>query len=170
MVRDIARIAASRGIAFRLPEPFPANTLRAARLALIGMNEGWGARFSKAVFEAEFAHGLDIASIRVLSGIVAGLGLDSASLMTRGAEPALKDRLRAVTADAPSFVTPDGELFWGMTSLMPRCHTPSPLRKRKVDAAGGPQLSGVMFTFGSTRAHEGKRPCVVTFLGVLQRL
>ena len=62
MVRDIARIAASRGIAFRLPEPFPANTLRAARLALIGMNEGWGARFSKAVFEAEFAHGLDIAS------------------------------------------------------------------------------------------------------------
>jgi 2-hydroxychromene-2-carboxylate isomerase len=163
MVRDIARIAASRGIAFRLPEPFPANTLRAARLALIGMNEGWGARFSKAVFEAEFAHGLDIASIRVLSGIVAGLGLDSASLMTRGAEPALKDRLRAVTADAqargifgaPSFVTPDGELFWGMTSLMPRCHTPSPLRKRKVDAAGGPQLSGLVFTFGSTRHTKG---------------
>jgi 2-hydroxychromene-2-carboxylate isomerase len=121
MVRDIARIAASRGIAFRLPEPFPANTLRAARLALIGMGEGWVAPFSRAVFEAEFARGLDIASITVLSKIVAGLNLDAAALMARSADPALKQRLRAVTAaaqahgifGAPSFVAPDGELFWG---------------------------------------------------------
>jgi 2-hydroxychromene-2-carboxylate isomerase len=57
----------------------------------------------------------------VLSEIVAGLGLDAPALMAQSAEPALKDRLRAVTADAevhgifgaPSFVMPDGELFWG---------------------------------------------------------
>jgi 2-hydroxychromene-2-carboxylate isomerase len=64
MVRDIARIAASRGIAFRLPEPFPANTLRAARLALIGMDEGWVARFSKAVFDRSSRAGLILQAVR----------------------------------------------------------------------------------------------------------
>jgi 2-hydroxychromene-2-carboxylate isomerase len=36
----------------------------------------------------------------VLSEIVAGLGLDAPALVAQSAEPALKDRLRAVTADA----------------------------------------------------------------------
>jgi 2-hydroxychromene-2-carboxylate isomerase len=64
-VRDIARIAASRGIAFRLPEPFPANTLRTARLALIGMDEGWVvARFSKAVFDRSSRAGLILQAVR----------------------------------------------------------------------------------------------------------
>ena len=79
MVRDIARLAAARGIAFRLPEPFPSNTLTAARLALIGMGEGWVAPFSRAVFEAPSSRdGLDIASITVLGTIRRpGLHLDS---------------------------------------------------------------------------------------------
>ncbi len=119
MVRDVARIAAARGLAFRMPDPFPANTLKAARLATVGIDEGWVAPFSRAVFEAEFARGLDIASETVLSEVMAGLGLDAPAVLAQSAEPAIKERLRVATAEArgifgaPSFVAPDGELFWG---------------------------------------------------------
>jgi 2-hydroxychromene-2-carboxylate isomerase len=121
MVRDVSRIAASRGLKFQLPEPFPANSLKAARLALVGIEDGWVARFSRAVFEAEFAHGLDISSEGVLAELLAKLGLDTAQLFARSNEVETKERLRAVTAEAedlgifgaPTFVVPDGELFWG---------------------------------------------------------
>ena len=101
MVRDVARIAKSRGLPFRMPDPFPANTLRAARLAIVGIGEGWVAPFSRAVFEAEFARGLDIASEAVLGEILAKLGLDAPTLLARSAEPAIKERLRAATAEEP---------------------------------------------------------------------
>src|SRR5687767_13060711 len=42
MVRDIERLAAERGVTFKLPTPFPQNSLYAARLGLIGLAEGWG--------------------------------------------------------------------------------------------------------------------------------
>ena len=45
MVRDIERIAAARGLAFKLPTPFPQNGLMAARLAVVGRGRGWNSRF-----------------------------------------------------------------------------------------------------------------------------
>jgi 2-hydroxychromene-2-carboxylate isomerase len=125
MVRDVARTAAARGLPFRMSDPFPANTLKATRLAIVGIDAGWVAPFSRAVFEAEFAHGRDIASEVVPGEVLAGLGLDAPALMARAAEPAIKERLRAATAEAetqgifgaPSFVAPDGGLFWGDDGL-----------------------------------------------------
>jgi 2-hydroxychromene-2-carboxylate isomerase len=121
MVRDVGRIAAARGLAFLMPEPFPANALKAARLAVVGTLEGWVAPFSKAVFEAEFAQELDIADEAVLRDILTGLGLDAPSLFARSGEPEIKEQLRTATAEAealgifgaPTFVTSDRELFWG---------------------------------------------------------
>jgi len=121
MVRDIGRIAASRGLKFQMPEPFPANSLKAARLAIVGIEDGWVASFSRAVFEAEFAHGLDIASEEVLAELLAKLGFDVAPTIARSNQAETKERLRAVTAEAetrgifgaPTFVAHDGELFWG---------------------------------------------------------
>jgi 2-hydroxychromene-2-carboxylate isomerase len=121
MVRDVGRLAAARGLSFRLPEPFPANSLKAARLALVGSEAGWVAPFSRAVFTAEFAEGRDIASEAALSEILAALGLDAPRIHARAGEPGIKERLRAATEEAvslgifgaPSFVTEDGELFWG---------------------------------------------------------
>lgn len=43
MVRDMERIAEARGLKFRLPDPFPQNGLH-GRLALVGLEEGWGRR------------------------------------------------------------------------------------------------------------------------------
>ena len=50
MFRDMERICAARGIAFKRPEPFPQKSVHAARLALVGIEEGWVADFTGAVF------------------------------------------------------------------------------------------------------------------------
>jgi 2-hydroxychromene-2-carboxylate isomerase len=121
MLRDIGRTASARGIAFHLPDPFPMNTLKAARLALVGSEEGWVAPFSKAVFAAEFADRRDISDPVVLQQILEGLGLDAPQALARSSDTEIKERLRAATADAeargifgaPTFETANGELFWG---------------------------------------------------------
>jgi 2-hydroxychromene-2-carboxylate isomerase len=121
MVRDVTRLAQERGLAFSMPDPFPANSLKAARLAVLGCRDGWVAPFSRAIYEAEFVQGADIASDAVLGGILTGLGLDARGLFAQASAPELKDLLRAVTGEAehlgifgaPSFIAEDGELFWG---------------------------------------------------------
>ncbi len=121
MIRDMQRLAESRGLPFVMPPTFPANGLKAARLALIGADEGWIEPFTRAVFEAEFGRGEDIAQPAVIEKALSGLGLDSASLLARAEEPEIKQRLKDQTAEAasrgifgaPSFITEDGELFWG---------------------------------------------------------
>jgi len=121
MIRDMQRITESRGLPFVMPPTFPANGLKAARLALIGADEGWIEPFTRAVFEAEFGRGEDIAQPAVMEKALSGLGLNPASLFARAEEPTIKKRLKDQTAEAasrgifgaPSFITEDGELFWG---------------------------------------------------------
>jgi 2-hydroxychromene-2-carboxylate isomerase len=121
MVRDLARIAADRGVTFRMPAVFPANGLQAARVALIGAQESWIGPFTRRVFEAEFAEGRDISDLSVLRSLVAELGLDADRIMQLCGDPEIKDALRRQTEHAasrglfgaPSFLTADGELFWG---------------------------------------------------------
>jgi 2-hydroxychromene-2-carboxylate isomerase len=120
MVRDMERLAAARGLPFRLPAPFPQNSLNAARLALIGHVEGWGVAFTRAVYAAEFADGADIGERRVLGAILKRLDLDAEALFARSETPENKQRLRQQTEEAqelgifgaPSFLV-GGELFWG---------------------------------------------------------
>ena len=120
MVRDMERLAAERGLRFALPKPFPQNSLLAARLALVGAEEGWIAPFTRTVFTAEFADGAQIADRSVLAAILDGLRLDSQRLLSRIEQPEIKDRLKRQTGKAqelgifgaPSFVS-GGELFWG---------------------------------------------------------
>jgi len=120
MVRDIERLAAQRGLDFALPNKFPQNSLTAARLALVGADQGWIAPFTRAVYAAEFASGADISDRAVLSSILQSLQLDSQKIFSAIEEPDLKDRLRRQTAHAqasgifgaPSFLV-GAELFWG---------------------------------------------------------
>jgi 2-hydroxychromene-2-carboxylate isomerase len=120
MVRDLARLAAERGLRFALPQPFPQNSLLAARVALVGADEGWVAPFTRAVFTAEFADGAQIADRGTLAAILDGLKLDAQRILSRIDEPAIKERLKQQTAQAqrlgifgaPSFAS-GGELFWG---------------------------------------------------------
>lgn len=120
MLRDMERLTAARGLPFKLPSPFPQNSLHAARLALIGHAEGWGIAFTHAVYRAEFAGGGDIGDKRVLREVLSGLGLDADAAFARSETPENKQRLRQQTEDAqelgifgaPSFLA-RGDLFWG---------------------------------------------------------
>src|SRR3712207_5599877 len=61
MWRDMEREAGRLGVPFRRPDPFPQNSLAAARVGLFGADEPWAPAFTRAVFRAEFAEGRSIA-------------------------------------------------------------------------------------------------------------
>jgi 2-hydroxychromene-2-carboxylate isomerase len=120
MWRDMERLCAARGLVFRRPDPFPQNTLLAARLAL-AIPQDRRADFSRGVYRAEFADGRDISDALVLAGLLSEMGFSADELLARAKSDEVKAKLRAETEaaqaagvfGAPAFVTVDGEMFWG---------------------------------------------------------
>jgi len=125
MWRDLERICADMGLPFRRPEPFPQASLLAARVALVGLGDTWGEEFCCAVFRAEFAEGRQIGDRQILGAILAGLKVEPTATLAAAQGDDIKAKLRSETAEAqrlgifgaPSFVTADGELFWGNDRL-----------------------------------------------------
>jgi 2-hydroxychromene-2-carboxylate isomerase len=125
MWRDLERICADMALPFRRPDPFPQTSLLAARIALVGLADTWGDDFCRAVFRAEFAEGRQIADWQVLGAILADLKVEPAAVLAAARGDDIKAKLRSETAEAqrlgifgaPSFVTADGELFWGNDRL-----------------------------------------------------
>ncbi len=125
MWHDVARSCEKLGLAFRRPEPFPQNGLLAARVATLLPDDGTRARFSRAVYRAEFADGQTISEPEVVAALLAEQELEAESLLIRAADPATKQALRDRTEaamghgifGAPTWRTPDGELFWGNDRL-----------------------------------------------------
>jgi len=124
MVRDCEREAAANGLTFRLPEPFPQSTLLAARVAIAGLEEGWGEEFSRKVYRAQFAECRQVGDRNVIGEIVDALGQNGAAALVRAGSDDIKQKLRRNTAEAqqhgifgaPSFIA-RGELFWGNDRL-----------------------------------------------------
>lgn len=125
MWRDLARLASRYGLPLKLPSHFPRNGLLAARVALAGADEAWMPAFCRAVMRANFAEDREIAEVEVISAILASLELPVGTILARAESPENKQALRRQTEraseiglfGAPSFVTPDGELFWGNDRL-----------------------------------------------------
>ena len=127
MWRDLERLCGGLDLPFRRPEPFPQNSLLAARIALAGFSAGavWPEEFCIAVFRAQFGEGRGIDDPATLSAILTVFGVDSASALAAAQADNNKARLRAQTEEAqqlgifgaPAFITPDGELFWGNDRL-----------------------------------------------------
>ena len=125
MLRDIQRLADERGLAFHPPDPFPQNSLTAARIALVAADAGCIAEWTRAVYRAQFADRQDIGQpstlIAILDRMAPLFGHDSAHILARSGDPLIKQRLKDQSAEAaaleifgaPTFRTPDGELFWG---------------------------------------------------------
>ncbi|MEM8729697.1 MAG: 2-hydroxychromene-2-carboxylate isomerase [Pseudomonadota bacterium] len=119
MWRDIERRAGEAGLRLMQPDPFPQNSLLAARVAQVALEDDRGPAFCKAVFAAEFADGRDISDPDTIRLALDRAGLDPA-LVDRARDPQVKQRLIAVGEEvtahkifgAPSFTT-GGELFWG---------------------------------------------------------
>ena len=125
MWRDLARLSARYGLPFKVPTRFPRNGLLAARVALVGASQPWIGDFARAVMGANFAEDREIAEVEVITAILDGLGLPAARLLEEANAPENKLALRRQTEQAgeiglfgaPSFVTPDGEMFWGNDRL-----------------------------------------------------
>ena len=121
MMRDMERICADRGLPFRLPDPFPQNSVRAARLALVGAEEGWAPAFTRDVFRREFGEGASLTDPDTLAAALVAAGQSPDIQMQRPEDPAIKQRLRTQNEEAkargifgaPAFITESGELFWG---------------------------------------------------------
>jgi 2-hydroxychromene-2-carboxylate isomerase len=121
MWRDLDRICARLGLPFRRPDPFPQPSLLAARIAHVGLDEGWGEDFCRAVYAAEFGDGRPIGDEDVLGDLLYDIGVSAESALARARSDEIKAGLRAATAEAeqrgvfgaPTFICADGELFWG---------------------------------------------------------
>jgi 2-hydroxychromene-2-carboxylate isomerase len=125
MWRDLDRLCADLDLPFRQPDPFPQNSLLAARVALAGLDQGWGEEFCRAVFRAEFGDGRRIDDATVMADLLAELQIEPEPVLMAAQSDAIKMRLRSETEEAerlgifgaPSFTTADGELFWGNDRL-----------------------------------------------------
>src|SRR6266545_1199894 len=78
MWRDLERLCAELGLPFRRPDPFPQNSLLAARVALAGLDRDWGEDFCRAVFRAQFGDGRRIDEAAVIADVLAGLQIEAA--------------------------------------------------------------------------------------------
>jgi 2-hydroxychromene-2-carboxylate isomerase len=123
MVRDLQRICGELDLPFVLPTPFPQNSLLCARIASV-LEGAPRQRFAQAVYQLEFGEGRTISDPLVAADALRRSGLDPA-LLEKGQEDAAKIALRVSTEEAqskgvfgaPTFVTADGELFWGNDRL-----------------------------------------------------
>jgi 2-hydroxychromene-2-carboxylate isomerase len=124
MWRDLERLCADFRLPFRRPDPFPQNSLLAARVALVGLDQTWGEDFCEAVFRAQFGEGRRIDRADDLTAVLQGMKVDAPRTLELAQSDDSKARLRLQTEEAqrlglfgaPSFIT-GGELFWGNDRL-----------------------------------------------------
>ncbi|WP_281783193.1 2-hydroxychromene-2-carboxylate isomerase [Sinimarinibacterium flocculans] len=129
MWRDLERICAIHGIAFRKPSSFPRTSVLGARLVAAYADEEWVPGFVRALYRANFESDRDIDDAAVVRECLAASVADAdARIAAAQAEP-LKQRLRDNTTraaalglfGAPSFRVGDAqsgyELFWGNDRL-----------------------------------------------------
>lgn len=124
MWRDVERVCAAQGLAFRRPSAFPRTSVLGSRIACAFQDEDWAPDFVRRLYRANFAEDRDIGAAAVVEDCLRAAGQDAAARIAAVQAPPLKDRLRQQTEyaatlglfGAPSFRVGD-ELFWGNDRL-----------------------------------------------------
>lgn len=126
MNHDVERFARLYDIDFTWPDKFPLATQAAARAYywLEQQNPALAADFVAVVFDALFARNRDVSDPATVLDIAEKMGADRAALSAALEDEAVKDKLKAVCAEAVErgiFGAPmtivDGEMFWGADRL-----------------------------------------------------
>lgn len=120
MWMDAERKAKRYGVPIKLPSRFPRAAVLPARVALLGIGEGWGEEFSRRVYHANFAEDEEIGESAVVAEILKTMGLDAEDVIARATTDDNKQALRDQTDEAfrlgifgvPTFIA-GGEMFWG---------------------------------------------------------
>ena len=121
MWRDIERRAHRYGFPVRAPAPYPVRqSVVANRIALLGMEEGWGCDFVRAAYVRWFQHAEETGSEPNASESIRAAGQDPERVLAAAGSDRICRQLDSETDlarslgifGAPMFAV-DGELFWG---------------------------------------------------------
>lgn len=121
MWRDIERRAGMRGLAPKLPAPYPLSELELAnRVAIVGAAEGWCPAYVRASYRRWMEAGLPAGSEPNVSESVIEAGADAKDVLARADAEETRAALAAATEQAkelgvfgsPTFVV-GKEVFWG---------------------------------------------------------
>lgn len=120
--RDVERSARLAGLPFEWPEPFPFNSMTAARIFwyIADSDMDRAIDWARAVFHASFGEGRDCSNPDVLTAVASDLGLNGQELLEATGKDDVKARLKQVTGEAmergvfgaPTFFV-DEEMYWG---------------------------------------------------------
>lgn len=124
MWRDMARICADQGLAFRKPTAFPRGSLLGARVVCTHPDAPWLGAFIRALYVANFADDAEIGAPDVVAACLDRAGTDPALALAAAHQDAAKTTLRTNTETAidkglfgaPTCVIGE-ELFWGNDRL-----------------------------------------------------
>ena len=120
MWRDLERQCAALSLPLKRPPTiFPQNSLLAARVARLGVDELWLPAFARKIYTANFAEDRDISRLETIAAALADLRLP-AELLAQAQSDANKAALKADVEEAmrrgvygaPTLFAGD-ELFWG---------------------------------------------------------
>ena len=121
MWRDIERRAAMYGLGAKVPAPYPLQEFDLAnRVALLGLEEGWGKPYIVASYRRWFVDGQEPALEPNLSASLKEAGQDPARVVPLAEADKIGQAYTDATDEArrlglfgsPTFAV-DGELFWG---------------------------------------------------------
>ncbi|WP_020649474.1 2-hydroxychromene-2-carboxylate isomerase [Solimonas variicoloris] len=125
MWRDVERLCAKHGLAWRMPSAFPRTSVLAARVACSHADAPWLPDFVRTIYAANFAEDRDIGAPEVVRDALVGAGVaDPDAALAFAQRDDEKPKLRGNTEaaqtrgifGAPSFVVGE-ELFWGNDRL-----------------------------------------------------
>jgi 2-hydroxychromene-2-carboxylate isomerase len=125
MWRDLARLCAELKLPFQRPAMFPQQSVLAARVALVGLEQKWGKAFCQELFRVQFGDGGRIDDAAVIGDVLTRLKADPAPVLEQARSEPLRVALRTQTEEAqrrgifgaPTFIAADGEMFWGNDRL-----------------------------------------------------
>ena len=118
--RDLERCCARLGLPWKKPTVFPRRGVLPARIALLGVDEGWGNEFTRRIYQLNFVEDVEIDDEPRVRGILEALALNADDVLERATSPENRARLKGQTEraaelgifGAPTFVV-GNELFWG---------------------------------------------------------
>lgn len=125
MWRDLKRICDDLALPLVRPDPFPQNSLLAARVAIAAQGQLWAGDYCVEVFRQQFAEGRAIDDSNVIRSALAPFTAEADRFLEAAQTQPVKDALRHQTEKAaaleifgaPTFITSDRELFWGNDRL-----------------------------------------------------
>lgn len=123
---DWARIARLTGIPFSIPEGHPITALPASRAYywIEDHHPEQAHEFARRAFRAYFVGGLDMTLAENVARVAEPLGISAGALCDGMASPEMKERVKAMSAEAlekgvfgSPFFRVDGEPFWGFDRM-----------------------------------------------------